>query len=221
MDYLRAGSAASGNVGVDLEGRVIRGAVLAELGSFKTARGTFDGDSLRQIVRLINGMPNGLPINAGHNSDSGSIDRLNSFIGRARNAYVDGGKVRADIYFDDVAFMSTNGGESLGARLMRRAVNDPSSFSMSLVVAADKVSNPSGGPPIWRPRELQSADFVAVGDATNGLLNAAVPIYCLSVGGRGDLFVTGKPSVRASFTETDDARMRLRNLRRKLQLLNS
>jgi hypothetical protein len=103
---------------------------------------------------------------------------------------------------------------------MHRAGKDASSLAMSLVVAADKLPNSNGGPAIWRPRELQGVDFVAIGDATNGLLSASVPVYRLSIGGRGDLFVTGKALPRISFAETDEARMRLRNLRRKLQLLN-
>lgn len=173
-EYLRAGIASGQPVGVDEEAKVINGYVVAQLGPFKTGRGEFDADGLAAIVKLINAQPGGIPVNYGHNQDVGSSEALDAFLGRAKNARVDRGSVRADLHFNDVAFMSHNGGVSRGERLMQRAKSDPASFASSLVLAADKrPAARRGQPPVWHAMEIQSSDIVYVGDAVHtGILSA-------------------------------------------------
>jgi uncharacterized protein YidB (DUF937 family) len=191
-EYLRAGVASARPVGVDEEAKVIRGYVVAEAGDFKTGRGKFDRDSLSAIVNIINAAPDGVTANYGHQTDAGSSDALDAFLGRSKNAYVDGDKVRADMHLDPVAFLSHNGGVSRGERLMQRAKSDPASFASSLVVAADK-ERKGNGPPLWKPLAIMSSDVVSVGDAVHG----------------------GILSADDTEGADDEARLRLRNLKRK------
>lgn len=167
-EYLRAGVASGQPVGVDEEHKVIRGYVVAQLGPFKTGRGEFDAEGLAAIVKLINSQPEGVVVNYGHHPDVGSPEAMDAFLGRAKNARVDRDRVRADLHFNPVAFMSSTGGASRGERLMQRAKTDPGSFASSLVLAADKRPGRRGQPPTWHPMEIQSSDLVYVGDAVHG-----------------------------------------------------
>jgi hypothetical protein len=171
-EYLRAGVAAGNPVGVDEENKVINGYVVAQLGAFKTGRGEFDGESLAGIVRLINAQADGVVVNYGHQENVGSPEALDGFLGRAKNARVDGDKVRADLHFNETAFLSHNGGASRGERLLKRAKSDPGSFASSLVVFPEKHQR-RGGPPVWRALSIQSSDIVYVGDAVHGGILAA------------------------------------------------
>jgi hypothetical protein len=154
---------------VDEKAKVINGYVVAQLGPFKTGRGTFDAEGLAGIVKLINAQPDGIVVNYGHHENVGSPDAMDAFLGRAKNARVDGDRVRADLHFNPVAFMSHTGGTSRGERLMERAKTDPGSFASSLVLAADKrPSNRRGTPPAWYAMAIQSSDIVYVGDAVHG-----------------------------------------------------
>lgn len=175
IEYLRAGVASGNPVGVDEENRVINGYVVAQLGAFKTGRGQFDQESLAGIVRLINAQPDGVVVNYGHQENVGSPEALDAFLGRARNARVDGDRVRADLHFNPAAFLSHTGGVSRAERLMARAKSDPGSFASSLVLAPEKQQR-RGGPPIWRALAIQSSDIVYVGDAVHtGILAADDP----------------------------------------------
>lgn len=191
-EYLRAGIASGRPVGVDKEAKVIHGYVVAQGGVFKTGRGEFNGESLAAIAGLINASPDGIVVNYGHHENLGSPDALDAFLGRAKNARVDGDKVRADLHFNPVAFLSHTGGVSRGERLMERAATDPASFASSLVLATDKVPR-RNAPPLWKPLAIQSSDVVYVGDAVHGGI------------------------LSATDSEADDEAMRLRwrNLKRK------
>ncbi len=234
-EYLRAGFSpaftppASGDIGVDLENRVIRGLIAAEAGDFKTGRGTFDQQSLAAIARLINDEPDGVVVNYGH-SDAvggvGSAASLDAFLGRAKNARIDGNRVRVDLHLSPVAFMGADGA-SLGQRVMQRAKLDPRSFATSLVLTADKLPSRNGSPPIWRPQQIQSLDVVRVGDAVHSgalaaSLSATSPrqtLYLLAPGRDSNPFVTGPTDPRhakLSNAETDELRLRWRNMKRKL-----
>jgi hypothetical protein len=166
-EYLRAGIASGKPVGVDEEGKIINGYVVAQLGPFKTGRGEFDAEGLAAIVNLINAQPDGVVVNYGHHENVGSPDAMDAFLGRAKNARVDRDRVRADLHFNPVAFMSHTGGTSRGERLMQRAKTDPGSFASSLVLAADKRPR-RGQPPTWHAMAIQSSDIVYVGDAVHG-----------------------------------------------------
>jgi HK97 family phage prohead protease len=175
-----AATAAGRPVVVDRKNRIIRGYVVAELGPFKTpGRGQFDSQSLDQIVRLYADKPKGLKSRFTH--PSLSSDGLGSFLGRSRNAYRDGNKVRADLHLAESAFTGPKG--NLGGYVMDLAEEDSDALSSSLVLKTDKVevtddrgrpkSDKNGDPlpPIWRPVELHASDVVDTGDAVNGFLS--------------------------------------------------
>lgn len=170
---------------VDEAGGIIKGFVVAEEGPFRTGRGAFDAQSLRTIVDLMAAQPDGVLVNYGHQEKTGTSEALDAFTGRAKNPRVDGTKVRADLYFNPVASLSENGGESRAKKLMIRAKTDPASFGNSLVLSSDKVfrldsrgrrmADDAGNPlpPIWRPVGIVSTDIVYMADAVRGgFLNA-------------------------------------------------
>lgn len=184
MEVLRSGSTGASPIGVDDTGRSINGYIVAEIGVFETGRGEFDRESLAAIVRLMNENPEGTPVNYGHYVDTGTPDALSGFLGFAKNARLDGNKVRADLKFDSSAFVLQNG-TNRGEYLLTRAKSAPASFGSSLVLKADKSyrldargrkQTDSDGallPPIWRPKVIRSSDLVSRGDATpGGLLSA-------------------------------------------------
>lgn len=166
-EFLRAGIA-SGVIGVDEDNKIINGYVVAQLGQFRTGRGEFDRASLAAIVKLINESPDGVVVNYGHHENVGTPDAMDAFLGRAKNARVDGDSVRADLHFNPTAFLSHTGGVSRGERLMQRAKTDPGSFGSSLRLAVDKRPGARGKPPTWHPVEIQSSDIVYIGDAVHG-----------------------------------------------------
>lgn len=192
-EYLRAGVASGNPVGVDREKNIINGYVVAEAGPFKTGRGAFNSESLAVIVKLINSSPDGVVVNYGHQTDVGSSAALDAFLGVAKEARVDGAKVRANLHISKLAMKPE--GSSLGDRVMLRVENHPNSFGSSLVLAAEKMPAKSG-PPIWKPLAIMSSDLVYVGDAVHG----------------------GILSADDTAGAEEEARMRLRNLKRKAEL---
>lgn len=185
---------------VDRKANVLRGYVVAQLGVFKDRRGEFNGEGLRQIVRVMNSSPKGLKSRLGH--PSLSDDGVGKFLGRARDARlgkaVDAatGKaveaVRADLHFDPTAADTPHG--NLSDYVLRLAESDPDAFSSSLVIEPEEVEqldakgrqlldaegNPL--PPLWLPKRLHASDIVDTGDAVDGLLSAPQLAEALSVG---------------------------------------
>lgn len=189
---------------VDREKGIVRGAILAEDGPFKSeGRGEFDRKAIRSIVKMANEKPKGLLSRFKHPSISD--DGLGKHIGRIKNVHSDtvlreagkdaGGKTlmkevliaRGDLHIDSTALDEpVGGGKPLGVYIMDLAESDPDAFGMSLVLKKkeewrlDKDKRPlkdaSGNdlPPIWIPEVLHSCDCVGEGDATNGFLSADI-----------------------------------------------
>lgn len=168
---------------VDREARVLRGYVVALRGPFKSeGRGSFDDASLATIVQLMNAQPLGLKSRFSH--PTMSDDGLGSFLGRARNARLDGDRVRADLHLDPAAFSSPRG--NLGQYVLDLAESDPDALSSSLVLQADREealgedgrrkldADGKEVPPVWRPTKLHASDVVDTGDAVDGLLSAGI-----------------------------------------------
>lgn len=167
-------------IGVDREAKVIRGMVLAEKGPFKTpGRGEFDDLSLDKIVELMAEHPNGLKSRLAHPTLSN--DGVGKFLGRARDGWRDGNKIRGDLHFDPSSFKTPNG--DLGNYVMDLAESDPDALSTSLVLQSakehrltkegTKQTDDKGDPlpPLWRPTKLHATDVVDTGDAVNGMLS--------------------------------------------------
>lgn len=177
-EMLRAAPVSANAKGVDKENNIITGYIVAQLGTFKTGRGEFSQDSLKQIVKLMNGSPDGVPVNYGHQSDPGAGQTLDAFLGMSKNARVDGNAVRADLHFLP---------DSTGRveKLMQRAEHAPSSFGSSLVLQADKQFRLDNRghrkldatgqplPPVWMPLAILGSDVVSVGDAVHSGFLAA------------------------------------------------
>ncbi len=186
-------------VGVDRETNVIHGYVVAQQGSFKTeGRGEFDHKSLSQIVKLMRAEPEGLKVRLGH--PTLSDDGLAKYIGRAKKPRLETmmsadatGEVRefelvrADLHISDLAMNEPiGGGMPLGEYIMRRAEEDPASFSSSLVLDTDQEMrlDPKGRPkldeqgnelpPLWRPKALHASDVVDTGDAVDAFLSPEI-----------------------------------------------
>ncbi len=189
IEFLRAAPVVANPAAVDRQNKIVRGVTLAQVGPFFSGRGEFDGSGIKSIASLVNSDPKGLKIGVGHPDPMhpGAAAEVFNFLGRAKDAVVDGDKAKADIYLDATAFLTPpGGGASPGEYFMSRAESDPTSFGMSLQLAVDKKyrmdnhnkpkrdANGEVLPPIWTPLELLGADVVAKGDATpGGLLSAA------------------------------------------------
>lgn len=171
-------------IAVDREANVLRGYVVAQEGPFKTpGRGKFDSHSLDTIQRLMGESRGGLKSRFTHPSLSG--DGLGKFLGRARDTFRDGNKLRADLYFDRTALDTPpEGGKPLGIYLMDLAESDPAAFSSSLVLNTEKVyeldekgrykKDEKGDelPPLWKPTRLHASDIVDTGDAVDDVMSA-------------------------------------------------
>ncbi len=113
-----------------------------------------------------------------------SDDGLGSFLGRARDARLDGDRVRADLHFDPTAFSGPKG--NLAQYVMDLADSDPDALSSSLVLQTEQVhvldakgrpaldGDGNEIPPVWRPTILHASDIVDTGDAVDGLLSAGI-----------------------------------------------
>ncbi|HYE20969.1 MAG TPA: hypothetical protein VEA69_21160 [Tepidisphaeraceae bacterium] len=164
-------------IGVDKEKRIINGYVVAELGYFKTpGRGQFTAESLAKIVSLYQEKPNGIKVRSSH--PNMSSDGLATTIGRSKDAWLDGTRVRANMYLSAHAFGPE--GDYKGDKVLRMAEEDPDLFGSSLVLKTeqipvlddlkrpktDKDGNPI--PPVWMPVTLHASDVVGDGDAVHG-----------------------------------------------------
>jgi hypothetical protein len=171
-------------IGVDREAGVIKGYVVAQRGPFKSeGRGEFDDASLLSIVALMNAKPQGTKSRFGH--PGMSDDGLGKFLGRSKDARIDGDRVRADLHLNPASRTTPHG--DLGGHVMDLAESDPDALSSSLVLQVDREWRlASDGksrktddrgqelPPIWRPKAIHASDIVDTGDAVDGLLSAGI-----------------------------------------------
>ena len=160
---------------------VIRGAILAEVGPFKTpGRGEFDLAGLEAVRDLILANPKGLK--AGWTHPGASNDGLGTYLGKWKNPRVEDGKLRADLHFAATATKPTptSSGTSYAEYLMDLAEEDPQAFESSLRVArvdreyrtdsnGNELRDSKGNllPPLWRVKKLPACDVVDSGEATH------------------------------------------------------
>jgi len=173
--WLRAGLAKARPASVDRDKGIIRGYTVAQLGPFKSGRGEFDPDSLKQIAAKMNAAPQGVKSRFTHPSLSG--DGLGKHLGRARDARVEGDKVRADLHLSPTSRNTPSG--DLGGYVMDLAEQDPGAFGSSLVLKPREehrltskgaaLLGPDGKPlpPLWYPEEIHASDVVDDGDAVH------------------------------------------------------
>jgi len=161
-------------IGVDMDAKVIRGAILAEIGHFKShGRGQFTEESLQAIEQLASELPDvGLHSRLDH--PTASNNGIGRFLGRVKNIRRDGDKIRGDIHIDKTA-LSTNisGGTPIGEYVLQLAQSDPQALETSFRLSAKRIHVGSGQPPVWIPTKLGGSDVVESGDAVkNGLLSS-------------------------------------------------
>lgn len=184
-EKLTCASSWRGEIGVDLEARTIRGAVMAEAGPLESQRGEFDEAGLDALVELINaaGGVEGYYTHD-HVFDTNNVPVL---LGMWTNAKVDRSpkpaRVRGDLTFVPSASNVPGLGDVAGY-VMQRTKERPEAISSSLVFYADLESRPPikrGGktyeqPPFLRPTQVLSSDIVGQGDAVRRLLSVPVEV---------------------------------------------
>ncbi len=187
--WLRAGIQGKPEA-VDKQAKVIKGAVAAQLGRFKTqGRGEFDLRSLKKIVELGNANEAGLKARLGHATLSD--DGVGRYLGRFRDFRMSSTHsevlkktvpaVRADLHFSETASKTPSG--NLMDYVFDLSQEDGGALSTSLVLHTDEekrldakgrqLVDDAGEPlpPIWLPTELHGLDVVAVGDAVDNMLS--------------------------------------------------
>src|SRR5262245_59501018 len=165
--------------GVPVTRQVLSNVIIATAGRFKSGRGEFSPDGLREIARLANATREGLKSRFGH--PSLLSDGLGNFLGRIRNARLDGNRVRGDLHFDKTAFKTPRG--DLASYVLRLAATDPEALAASLALeikeehrldARGNLLRDAYGeplPPLWHPTKLHAVDIVDEGDGVDGFLS--------------------------------------------------
>jgi hypothetical protein len=184
MQWLKVGGTKSRPVGVDRDAKILRGYVVVQQGPIKDGRGEFDAEGLQQTADLINASASGVKSRFTH--PSLSSDGLGKFLGRAKNASVGDGQVRADLHFAESAFNTPSG--DLAGYVMDLAEEDSDALSSSIVVKPKEVyrttkdgkrevgENGQSLPPLWYPQKILASDIVDEGAAVDGLLAAGIDV---------------------------------------------
>ncbi len=192
--WLRAGGVSARPGKVDRQAGIIHGYCVAQLGVFKDRRGEFDEKGLKQIAAMMNLAPKGTKSRFTH--PTLSEDGLGKYLGRSRDARVEGDKVRADLHLSPTSRNTPSG--DLGGYVMDLAESDPGAFGSSLVLKPREemrlakdgrpVTDTDGEPlpSLWYPEEIHASDVVEEGDAVHdGFLS--VPGELRAVLLRGEL----------------------------------
>lgn len=167
---------------VDSEAGIIRG--VAVMKDSDTGYGFFiDKTSREQAMALINADPNGVKMHYKHpdvtRDDEGNVtqveDQLGAFVGRLKNARMDGDTLRADVYLGEQAKKLPGLGD-VWSYLMTVAEKDPTAIGLSAVFAWDPevILDDQGQAEMIAARitSMFQVDFVGQGAATpNGLLS--------------------------------------------------
>ena len=140
--YLRAGVSrgllASNEQRIERDGGdygagLIRGASIITRGEALGHNLWIDGYMLEQTADAINNHSKGVKVRFTHPSMSG--DGLGSYLGRAKNAFVIGNQVYADVHFSEAGHHTPDG--DLAEYVMSLADNDADAFGVSISFQAD------------------------------------------------------------------------------------
>lgn len=132
---LKAGQAdpAIDRKGGDQGAGIIRQAAIVTRGEALGHGYWLDADFLQSTADAINARPQGVKSRFTH--PGLSSDGLGKFLGRAKNATIDGDVVRADIHFSEMAHKTPDG--DLAEYVMGLAEEDPEAFGTSIVYMPD------------------------------------------------------------------------------------
>jgi hypothetical protein len=114
--------------GGDFGAGLIRGVALVTRGEADGHYFWMDSVFLRQVADALNADPKGVTVAFGHPDHRGGT--LDSGLGRAKNAVIDGDVVRGDLHFTKSSHNGPRG--DLSAFVMDRAEEDPEGFGMSI-----------------------------------------------------------------------------------------
>lgn len=120
--------------GGDHQAGLIRGYSVITRGEALGHGHWIDGTFLNQVADAINAAPDGIKARFAH--PSLSADGLGSYLGRTKNAVVDGDTVRADLHLSPTAHQAPDG--NLAEYVMDLAEVDPSAFGASIVFSRHK-----------------------------------------------------------------------------------
>jgi hypothetical protein len=119
--------------GGDYGAGLIRGASIITRGEALGHGMWIDAHMLEQTADAINNHPKGVKVRFTHPSMSG--DGLGSYLGRAKNAFVLGDQVYADVHFSSAGHKTPDG--DLAEYVMSLADNDADAFGVSISFQAD------------------------------------------------------------------------------------
>lgn len=132
----RSAPSRGASVRVEREARVIRGYSVLTSGVEAQGHGLFIDETMaQQAADAINAAgPAGIKSRFTHPGPSS--DGLGKFLGRTRNARLEGGRVLADLHLSELADASPSG--KLGSYVMDMAEKDPAAFGASIVFRRDR-----------------------------------------------------------------------------------
>jgi hypothetical protein len=131
---LRAAPARAAPGRVDRPTRVIRDAAVVTRGEAIGHDLWLDAEFIAQVATAINASRAGIKARFTH--PSLSSDGLGKFLGRVRDARLEGGVVRADLHLAEIASQSPDG--DLAGYVMDLAEEDPAAFGVSVVFTRDE-----------------------------------------------------------------------------------
>lgn len=120
---------------VDVDNRIIRGVSMAQAVEALGHGGRLDMRSLEQIVEQVNAKRSGAKSRFTH--PGLSSDGMGKFLGRMKNARIEGDKAIADLHLSKLAFSSPDG--NLGGYVLEAIDEDPEAFGFSVVISAERV----------------------------------------------------------------------------------
>ena len=166
---------------VDFDQGVIYGVTLMTQGRVRPAAdGGVDDDAraadnvtLAQLCKGINATAEGVKCHVTHaflEAIPGTLkDTLFTWVGRIRNARIEGDSAKGDVHLSRAAAVSPNG--DLRTYLLTRADDDPKSLGLSAIFTPDRAESRRAG--ALRIAKVKSVDFVGEAGSTNdGLLSA-------------------------------------------------
>lgn len=120
---------------VDVDNRIIRGVSMAQSVEALGHGGRLDMRSLEQLVEQVNVKRSGAKSRFTH--PGLSSDGMGKFLGRMKNARIEGDKAIADLHLSKLAFSSPDG--NLGGYVLEAIDEDPEAFGFSVVISTERV----------------------------------------------------------------------------------
>jgi hypothetical protein len=131
---LAAGDQSVEAKGGDNKAGIIRGMAIATVGEALGHDMWLDAQCISQVVDLVNASDKGMKARFTH--PGLSSDGLGKYLGRVKNASIDGDVARGDLHLSDLSREAPDG--DLGGYVMQLAVDDPEAFGNSIVFEHDR-----------------------------------------------------------------------------------